>query len=421
MYCHHCDKKRTDDAVYCSQCGRQLVFEDAHSEAAAKAEWTEDIEETAAALDIDNVNTVKEVALLPSTQKRMRGKYSVWLWLTPTIIAIAMTALVYAYYEYESGINDRVIELQTKGKVDAIAGKYEEALASLKQAREFRPDYAAVQLDIAIVSHALELELAIRDAAKLLEDEKNSEAERTLGQIKDELKGHIEPIYSKVKELLEAQTIKLEVIKLTEDYSQLTTVDALIGKLNIANGIESDGAKVVREQIVARIVEVSLEEAESLLKRKNYSEAMTVVERAFEFSKENEQLLAIEKRIEKAQLLYEKTEQLRLEQAMQRAAAEDLKNQTAAVEVVKVEKTVDEFGDLTIEAYFKNVATRPIYGVSIKFIVYDVKGEEIGSVKADATPNYIEAGENMTVTATIYGIHDENTTIVAEPVKWYLD
>lgn len=420
MYCHHCNKKRTDDAVYCSQCGRQLLFEDAHSEALEKADWTEDFEESAASIDLEGVSTANTVIEATMEQKKY-GKHSVWLWLMPIILAIAMTALVYVYYDYESGINDRVIELQTKGKVDAIAGKYEEALTSLEQARGFRPEYAAVQLDIAIVTHALGLEQSIKVAAKQLDEQRNSDAEHTIGQIKDELKGHVEPVYFKIKELLEAQTVKLAVIKLTEDYSQITTVDALIGKLNIANGLEGEEARAVREQIVARIVEVSLEKADSLLKSKDYSAALSVVERAFVFSKENEQLLVIKKRIEKAQQQYEKAEQIRLEQAMQKAAAEDLKNQTAAVEVLKIEKTLDEFGDLTIQAQFKNVATRPIYGVSIKFIVYNAKGEEVGSGKAEATPNYIETGENMNAAATIYGIHDENTTIVAEPIKWYLD
>nr|WP_232243042.1 FxLYD domain-containing protein [Paenibacillus sp. GSMTC-2017] len=106
---------------------------------------------------------------------------------------------------------------------------------------------------------------------------------------------------------------------------------------------------------------------------------------------------------------------------MQRAAKEDLINQTAAVEVGSTEKTLDEFGDLTIVGHLKNVATRPIYSVTVEFTVLNKEGEVLGKGSATANPNYIEPGEQMSYTATVYGVYTEDVDIVVDPPTYYLD
>lgn len=131
--------------------------------------------------------------------------------------------------------------------------------------------------------------------------------------------------------------------------------------------------------------------------------------------------MTLAKKITDAQADYEKREQRRLEQAMQQAAAEDLKNQTAAVEVVKIESTLDEFGDLNIVGELKNAATRPIYSISVQFIVYDADGKEVGKGKAEATPDYVDPGQKITFNSTVYGVYVENTTVVVDHATWYLD
>nr|WP_306813053.1 FxLYD domain-containing protein [Paenibacillus soyae] len=106
---------------------------------------------------------------------------------------------------------------------------------------------------------------------------------------------------------------------------------------------------------------------------------------------------------------------------MQRAAEEDLINQTAAVEFVRTEQTLDEFGDLTILGVLKNAATRPIYSVAVEFTVQSASGETIGKGTAQATPSFVEPGEEMTFTATVYGANTDECTVVVDNATWYLD
>ncbi|WP_169085955.1 FxLYD domain-containing protein [Paenibacillus sp. PL91] len=421
MYCHHCGKKRTDDAIYCSQCGRLLAMEEGTT-AAVYENQTVVLSETAVSIETSYERELASMnTSLTSAVRRRNTKRTIWAWLMPIMLAIVTAGSLFSYFLYQSGMNDRVVQLHAKAKEEALAGKYAEAQALLKEALTVRPGFAAAKKDAEVVEHVAALSQSLAIVGKKLEEQKQTEAEELLEPLKSELKGHTEPIYAKVKEQLGEYKVQLELMKLTEELADLNTVDELAAKLNVANHLEGEEASAVQEQILAKIVDISCTEAEAFLKTKQYSDALEVTERALEFAKDNEQLAALEKKINKAQSDYEKTEQQRLEHAMQQAAAEDLKNQTAAVEVIKIDSMLDEFGDLTITAELKNAATRPIYSITVKFKVYDAAGVEVGSGTAAATPDYVDAGEKMSFTSTVYGIHVENTTVVVDHATWYLD
>lgn len=417
MYCHQCGKKRTDDAIYCSQCGR-LLAADEDPAAALDAERAEVLSETAASIETELAD---EQSNRPNAALRRSAGSSVWAWMVPVVLALVTSGSVFSYYIYQSGINERVIKLQTEAKALALAGKYAEAQALLKEAADARPGFDAVLKDAEITALVAELSYSVKAAGKLLKEQKLMEAEQTLEQAREGLKGHAEPVYAMVKEQLGIYTEQLGVMRLTDELASLSTVDELESKLNVANHLDGEEAAVLREQIIAKIVDISFKEAEALLKKRNYTDALTVTDRALAFAKDNERLLSLEKRIIQAQADYEKIEQQRLEQAMQQAAAEDLKNQTAAVEVVHMETTLDEFGGLNVTAELKNAATRPIYSITVKFIVYDAEGKEVGSGTAEAEPEYVDPGGKMSFTSTVYGVNVENTTVVVDHATWYLD
>jgi len=417
VYCHHCEKKQTDDAIYCSQCGRMLA-DGEEAAAAASDERSMVLTERAASVETDLISQHSSKA---KSTRRRSAKGSIWAWLMPIIFALITTGSVFSYYIYESEINDRVIKLHVEAKSEALAGNYEKAQKLLQEASDARSGFGALQKDAEIVALVAELSQSITAAGKQLEEQKLEEAEQTLDRISSELKGHKEPIYARIKHQLDDYTVKLGVMRLTEELADLNTVDELESKLNVANQLDGEEALALREQIVAKIVGISYKEAEALLKKKNFSDALALTDRALVFAKDNEQIITLAKKIAQAQTDYEKREQRRLEQAMQQAAAEDLKNQTAAVEVVKIESTLDEFGDLSITGELKNAATRPIYSISVKFIVYDAEGKELGKGTAEATPDYVDPGQKITFTSTVYGVYVENTTVVVDHATWYLD
>lgn len=318
-------------------------------------------------------------------------------------------------------MNDRVVKLQLEARTSALEGKYEVAQAKLKEAAEARPAFASVQKDLEIVAMAIELSRSVAAAGKQLEEKNLEDAELTIEKAKNELHGHSEPIFLSMKEQLRGYAVKLNVLKLTAELADLNTVDELGAKLSIASQLEGEEAAAVKEQIIVKIVEISIKEADALLKKKSYSDALAITGKGLLYAKDEVKLINLEKKITDAQAAYERDEQRRLEHAMQQAAAEDLKNQTAAVEVVQIESTLDEFGDLNIEGELRNAATRPIYSISVKFIVRDAEGNEVGSGTAEATPDYVEPGESIRFTSTVYGVYIQNTTVVVDHATWYLD
>ncbi|MGO4548661.1 FxLYD domain-containing protein [Paenibacillus sp. 2TAB23] len=419
MYCHHCGKKRTDDAVYCSQCGR-LLAADENETASVSSESTLVVLETAASIETRRAGTIESVSV-PAGVHRGKRKGSALVWLLPVILFLVTGASLFGYYIYQAGMNDRVIKLQIEAKISALDGKYEAAQAKLKEAAEARPAFASVQKDAEIVAMAIELSRSVAAAGKQLEENKLEDAELTIEKAKNELHGHSEPIFLSMKEQLRGYAVKLSVLKLTAELADLNTVDELGAKLSLASQLDGEEAAAVKEQIIVKIVEISIKEADALLKKKSYSDALAVTGKGLLYAKDEAKLINLEKKITDAQAAYEQDEQRRLEHAMQQAAAEDLKNQTAAVEVVQIESTLDEFGDLNIEGELRNAATRPIYSISVKLIVRDAEGNEVGSGTAEATPDYVEPGESIRFTSTVYGVYVQNTTVVVDHATWYLD
>ncbi|MBD2871254.1 FxLYD domain-containing protein [Paenibacillus arenilitoris] len=413
MYCHHCGKKRTDDAVYCSQCGRLLAAGEDEEEAASA--------ELAAGLQESISTNSAEAPLNRLLEKKDQGRRSAWVWVAPSLLAVVSAAAVFTYYMYQEGINDKVLRLQNEAKAEALSGKYAEALAKLEEAAEARPGFAAVRADLEIVSEVAGLEQSLSAIGKQLDEKKLDEAEQSLQQAKEALAGRDEPVYAKAKERLETYRTRHGVMKISAELGELLTVDELEAKLNAAKHLDGEQSDTLRKDIVARIVELCYEDAMALLNDKNYNDALAVTARALAFSKDDERLTELEKRIEKEQKQYEQAERQRLEQAMQKAAEEDLKNQTAAVEVVNIVTTLDEFGDLYIEGELKNAATRPIYSISVQYTVYGAEGSVLGTGSALATPDYVEPGETMGFTGTVYGVYEEGATVVVDHATWYLD
>ncbi|MDQ0115066.1 FxLYD domain-containing protein [Paenibacillus harenae] len=422
MHCHQCGKLQPEDAVYCNKCGKQLRVEAVEqSPIAAIDAGIETIDsETAVGAEpgLSHINITQAEAVL-SVRQRKSGSW--WMWLTPVALAVAAAAAVIVYYGYESRLNDKVIELQQQAREDALAGKYDQALASLEEAALFRPDFAPVQADKGIIKLAAGYEGLLESAKGHLADGKLIDAERLLIQVKEDLKDTVEPIFGKSKELLDTLSSELALQKLTQELDTSTTINELAAKLNVASGLEGDEATAVSEQIKAKIVDIGYEEAESHLKKKKYNDAMDAVDKALLYVSDDERLLGLKSKISGAKAEYEQAEQQRIEHAMQKAAEEDLKNQTAAVEVVRIEGTLDEFGDLNIHGELKNAATRPIYTVVVEYTVYDAQQNKIGTGTAEATPDYIEPGEAMSFSGTVYGVYVENTTVVVDHATWYLD
>lgn len=414
------------DANFCSHCGRRLHSEhilaehdhsyerDARSEGAASLE----IVTGASKSDGMRIEDIRKGEAGAQSKRRDRG------WLLSAGLAslsVAVGTAVFLYYNHEKKVNETVLRLQSEAKAAALSGNYGKALELLSDASEARPRFTALAADMGIIQHVMELERLTLQVEKSLAVGMTEEAEKGLHELKSEFSGHKEPIYSRLRGEMDGLDLELTLQKLTLELDTLASVKELGEMLNVVNGLIGEEAASLREDIVSRIYHFTSTEVEQLLDKKNFTSALMVVSRSLGWVKEDASLLALQQKIKNEQSQYERVEQQRIEQAMQRAAQEDLINQTAAVEVVSTEFTLDEFGDLTIDGVLKNAATKAIYSVLVEFTLKSKEGDVLGKGTATATPNYIEAGEQMEFTATIYSVFTDEVVIEIDHATWYLD
>ncbi|MHA7967258.1 FxLYD domain-containing protein [Paenibacillus sp. CAU 1782] len=430
MYCHHCIRSFPDDARFCSQCGRRLHYINVTEEKSAF--WPQNGDEEAAALEsaseavperfegaLENLSGVQTVA-----GEKMANRKTAINWLLAgglLISASAMLILVYWTYQYETDRNENVLRLQSEAKAAALAGEYQQALSLLAEGMAIRPEFAPLTADEAVIEHVMKLERLSHDLSGLLEKGDFSQAQSGLDQLKGELGGHKEPVYDRLKGKLDDLSMEATLLSLSDRVDDLSSIKEHGEMLNVVNGLIGEEAAALREEIIGGIRSLATRNAETLMNRKNFTGALAEANRALIWVKDDSELLALQQRIHQEQAKYEKAEQIRIEQAMQEAAAEDLINQTEAVKVESTDQTLDEFGDLTIVGVLRNAATRPIYSVMLDYSIVSPEGEVLARGNTSATPNYVEPGEEMTFTATVYGVHSEETEVVIDHVTWYLD
>lgn len=407
VYCNYCGREHDADAVYCSQCGKLLKHQPL--EAAALAERNAGMSETGAALGTK------------SKRRTKLGGRAIIIGLIPVFLFFATSATVWSYYLYETNTNDQVIEWHEQAKQDALAGKYEQALARLNKAVNARPEYSAAKKDLSIVEEAIGFEKELNAVNEKLKKNAITEAEPLLEQLKTKLRGREEQLFTVVHEQLADITIRLTVTQVGDKLEELQTVDELAVVLNQVKGLTGEDALDLCDRIEGEIAARTYEEADALLKKKNFTDALEVTKKGMTYTTNDEKLTKLYTRIEKEKKSYELDEQKRIENAMQKAAEEDLLNQTAAVEVKHIGTELDELGDFHIRGELKNAATRPIYSVTIEYTVRDSAGIVIESGSVEATPNYIEAGESFIFTGVVHEVTDANSTVVIDHATWYLD
>lgn len=415
LQCRQCGSEQTaEDAIYCSRCGSRLRPTPAYgSEGGGRDIGVPDsaLRETAAGLE-----RIGERERAGSS-----GRRSVMLaMLVPLLLLIAVGAGLYSYYQYEMNVNAEALSLHREAADEALAGRYGQAIALLRNALAVRPGYEAARTDLEIAEKAAELEAALNSVAARMQKQELTAAEQALINVEEGLKLRTEPVFDPIRQQLKDRQVMLTVMKVKAELDELDTMEELTEKLNLTLNLNGKEAEELRHQIESKIVAVTIKNAEELLHKKAFRDAAQAVEEGQRHVADSPKLTELKQRIEEEKRLYEETERQRIEEAMQKAAEEDLKNETAAVEVVSFQAKLDPYGDVQVHGELKNTATRAIYSVFVEYSLCDDEGRIVGSGKVGTTPEYIEPGETMTFEDKAFGVYAE-VTVKIDRITWYLD
>lgn len=414
MYCHICGTKSSPGDSTCRKCNTKL--KDASS--TEEQIWAE----TAVGLE----KRTEETAELLSRQQQPAPRQSntsqgrAFSWIIPLLLAAVMGALLTFYYKQEMSINAEVKSLHQQAEQAALEGKYKEALQLLDSALTKRPNYDALIQDRQITAKAFNLMNQLDEASTNLKTGKLSAGDKTIQAVNKSLMEREEPVFAKVRAVLNNRKVTLAVLKVKKEIDSLTTIEALAEKLDTVSNLKGKEAETVEKQIVDKLASISYKEAEQQVKQKNFTTALQKVDQGLSYAPENEKLTSYRERVLSEKKAFEKAEADRIQLAEQQAAEEDLMNRTAAVSVVNVDATLDMYGDLYISGSLINNATRPISSVTVLIDIYDTDGIYLGQTYADVYPSWLDVGEEGFFETYYYGVYEEAEISVVN-ATWYLE
>lgn len=399
MYCHQCGEQVIADAQFCPHCG-------------ARIQNTAQ-EETAAGI------TPASRLGKPEKPRKTSRLGRILPALIPIISFILVAAGLAIYYVQEQNINKEVLQLKEDAEQAALQQKFKEARGLLAEALDKRPDYETLTTDLEAVEQAIVYKEKLAQVSEHIKKTQFDHADKELTNVKNQLNDKKSPIFMPFHKQIKDKDVNITVGKIKTELNDLTTIDKLSGKLSILASLPEKEARAVRQEILNKIVQLSLDQAGQQLKERQFSEAMSIVDKGLQYAVNDEKLTALKQRIEQDKKAFEKAEQERIEQAMKSAAQEDLINKTAAAEVLDLSAQVNEYGDLYLSGTVNNKATTNIYSVTVYYSIYDENGSFIEKGDTVVYPYLLEPGDNAKFENTHYGLH-ENATVQIDNITWYL-
>lgn len=393
MFCHDCGSKQQVGAQFCSKCGTKLVNPTSSQEEASTNE-----------------------ALQTSSNKEKSLPY---YWFLPIISFIFIVFGLVGYSVYEIVINHKVANQIEMADMLITEGDYQNALKQINLASQARPNHELILQLKTFVEEIVPYETALVEIDQLLQTNELDRAENELNAIRTKFENNTNPIYEPLKEQVKKRESTLTIAKVKNEINELTTLDTLIERLNQLSSIDNEETNEIKQQIKNKIVTVAYEQANNYLANHNFSNATQIIEQALTYVPNDEKLLSFKEKIANEKLAFEQAELQRIEQAMVSAAEEKIRNHTAAVEVLSVNSSLDEFGDVLVEGEIKNVATTSIHSVEIYYSIYDINGYYLGDTSTTVYPYYLEPGESGYFHEWLYSLY-EDVIIEIDDITWYL-
>lgn len=406
MYCHQCGAELAENSQFCSQCGAKVQNQSKEG-LEINNNATAVIDQAAVGIELEQGETRKSI-----------------IWLFPTllpIVSIILVSIILAsYYYHGKKVNEEVIELKNLADDAAIEGKYEKAKEYLLEAQAKRPDYSVLEHDLIAINEAKTFEQTLKMISDQIKKTQFSQASKELASLKDKLSRHQGPLFAPFHQEIEEKNISITVGTVKKELIELTTIDELAKKLSILASMPKKEANAVKEEILNKIVQISTDEAEAELSNKQFSDAIANIDKGLQYAINNEKLLSLKERVSQEKNAFELAEQERINQALEAAAQEDLKNRTAAIEVADFSADVDEFGDVYLSGKVKNVATKGITSITISYSIMDENDEVLDTGDASVYPYELAPGESGAFEDTYYGV-DQNVTVEITNITWYLN
>ncbi|KMJ57539.1 hypothetical protein AB685_16165 [Bacillus sp. LL01] len=363
----------------------------------------------------------KEDEILEGRGNAKKNKRSTYMPLLPPMVSLVLIAgLVGLYYNHEHNVNAEVLAIKMEAEELALEGEYDQAKTELENAMQLRPGYHVLRNNLEVVKIAEEVNGELEGVKEQIKSKKFEDAEKNLTRLREKLTRLDGPIIQPLKEDVSEKDVMIKVGKINSELDQLQTVDELSRKLAVISSIPSEEGKAVKEQIMNRIVQITVEDAEQKMEQKQYTNAMTVADRALQYAVNDKRLLSLKEKIDQSRQEFEQAEFDRIEKAMEAAAKEDLKNKNAALEVVEFKVDEDEVGGMALTGEVKNVVSASVSSITVYYNILSKDKNVLDTGFTTVYPFKLEPGKKGKFEDYYYGVF-EDVTVEIENITWVVE
>jgi len=434
MYCSHCEEELLEGSRFCSRCGATVETardedkdHDHHESAAGLAReenrreivHTKEQEQQGQPVaptgeqpveqpveqthDITDEATKKEDEPAgpsggsepPHQHSPARRKHI--LWLLPVASVCLSAAAIGMIYYHQMGVNDSVERLLREGEKQALSGKLQEGMTAIESALLKRPDHPVLLNDRKLLEDAMSLEEKLAAVDGTLGKQRYEDSLAKVTDIKRELKKRSAPVFGHLNELVSVKEEETVVKQVTSEYPNKETLADLSPLLYALKDYKGSDAKKTAKKIVDKMVNTAYEKAAAQMTDEDYFGALDTIDEGYKAAKDNEKLKDLENEI------WELIDKNSGGPIMNKSATwEELKNNTAAIEILTAQTYSDELGNFVIEGSIRNKDKRTISYLTLYYDLYDANEQFIDSGYVYVYPDEIKAGAEGTFSYTIY-------------------
>ncbi|MGD6776882.1 FxLYD domain-containing protein [Sutcliffiella horikoshii] len=392
MFCHKCGRKVTSEANFCFNCGANLKDDVEYNE----DEWLE------------------------GRGKNKKKRFTYMPFLPPIISLVLIAGTIGWYYNHEQSVNAEVLTIKKEAEDLALQGEYDMAKEELAGAMELRPSYHVLRNNLEVVKIAEEVNGELEEVREQIKSKKFEDAEKNLTRLREKITRLDGPLIQPLKEDVSEKDVMIKVGKINSELDQLKTVDELSRKLAVISSIPSEEGKAVKEQILNRIVQLTVEDAEEKIEQKQFTNAMTLADRGLQYAVNDKRLMSLKEKIEQSRLEFEQAEFDRIEKAMEAAAKEDLKNKNAALEIVNFKTEEDEVGGMTVTGEVKNIVSATVSSITVYYNILSKDKNILDTGFTTVYPFKLEPGKKGKFEDYYYGVF-EDVTVEIENITWVVE
>lgn len=323
-----------------------------------------------------------------------------------------------AYGANQGAVNDQIISLHKKAEEQAKAGNYTEAHKKIQEALSLRPGHELLQKEENKLKKAATIQNSLKSVSSNLEKQKIAEAADALNDVRGNMDSEEGTFLDPLKKELDKQEGIVKTEQARTKASKITDVKKLGEMLKELDSFPSEKTGEARNAILSRIVQVTTDKANTLMKQGRFEQATDTIYEGLRYDEKNKKLLKSIKTIFEAEEKYEGSIQLDLKPGMSKLTGKDLLNKNSPLTMSSLKVESNEFGDVSFTGTVLNKSKTAIGLVTIYFKIYDPKGKFLKNQIAYVDQIQIKPGAKGSFKAKAFGLGTKGMFVV-DQISWY--